>query len=163
VTQATNKHELAGSEPADVGTTGQAGDVKTVRLRELVAQTNRKRELQAQLNDANARITALEPLVAEQFQQDGVQSVNIDGYTIYLNRKLYAGPKDGNKAGLVAALKGLDESWSFLVSEGFNANSLKARVRECELGADNMPIIPIELRDVMAVYEEFEVGARKSK
>ena len=125
----TQVHDFAGSEPADAAVP-QGGDPKTERLRKLVAQIERKRKLQTELNDANAQITALEPLVCEQFQQDGMQSVNIDGFTVYLSSTIYAGPKDGDKAGLIQALKGLDDSWSFLVQEGCQCAPIDTRESE---------------------------------
>ena len=163
----TRSHELSEAE-VDAATQAvrqqlpATVDGKMVRLREFVRLTTEKRDLETQLKDRKARLDALEPAVTEQFQQGGIQSINVDGYTVYLNRSLFAGPKDGNKDGLIAALKSCPEDWSFLVQENFNGNSLKARVRECDLGQDNLPVLPEALKDVLQVYEEFSIGARKS-
>lgn len=131
-------------------------------LKEFVRLTAQKRDAEAQLKDLKARLDELEPQVSDGFIDDGVQSVNIDGYTVYLNRKLFAGPKDGDKTAMIEALSGLDEDWSFLVQDTVNHNQLQARVRECELDDQGMPILPPELAETMTVYEQFRVGARKS-
>ena len=54
------------------------------------------------------------------------------------------------------------ESWSFLVRDNVNTQQLSARVRECELDVNGMPILPDELKQVIKVSEVFRIGARKS-
>lgn len=132
------------------------------KLKVYVDLTDKKRKLEEQLKDTKARLAELEPAIVEMFQSEGVQSMNIDGYTVYLNRKLFAGPKDGDKEAMIAALQGCDESWSFLVSPTVNTNQLGARVRECDMDENDLPILPDSLKDVIAVFEQFRVGARKS-
>ena len=133
------------------------------RLKEFVEITALKREIEGQLKDAKARLGELEPLIAEHFTEEGMQSVNVDGYTIYLNRRLFAGPMDGDREAMVAALEVCDdESWKFLVKKGVNSQQLSARVRECEVDENSgMPSLPDGLRQTIKVYEEFRIGARK--
>lgn len=131
-------------------------------ISEYVRLTERKRALEEQLKDAKARLDEMEPRIVEQFQSDSVQSMSVDGYTVYLNRKLLAGAKDGDKPAMIAALKAVgDESWSFLVEDNVNYQRLNARVRECPQDESGMPILPEALRAVVNVYEDFTIGARK--
>ena len=160
------RNELASNEITDplaeALTNPPEMDPKIQRLREFVSLTALKRDLETRLKDAKARLDPLEAALIEQFQQDGIQSVNADGYTVYLNRKLFAGAKDGDKPTMIAALEACDETWSFLVEDNVNSQRLCARVRECELGDDGMPLLPDELKDAIQVCEQFTIGARKS-
>lgn len=131
-------------------------------ISEYVKQTERKRRLEEELKDAKARLEEMEPRIVEQFQADGVQSLNVDGYTVYLNRKLFGGAKDGDKPAMMAALKATgDESWMFLVEDNVNHQRLQARIRECPQDENGMPVLPESLRGAIAIYEEFTIGARK--
>lgn len=143
-------------------TPAMSGDAKTTRLREFAKLTTLKGQLEVQLKDIAARLSQLEEPIIEAFQQDGMQSVNVDGFNIHLKRTLFAGAK-GDKSDLMATLKGMDESWSILVQDNVNYQSLNARVRELELGDDGMPIVPAELVDVLNISEQYKLGARKSK
>lgn len=133
------------------------------KLSVYVELTITKRKLEEQIKDTKARLAELEPAIIEQFQENGVQSMNIDGYTVYLNRKLFAGAKDGDKEAMITALQGCDdETWSFLVGPTVNSQQLAARIRECDMDENSLPILPDSLKSVIAVHEQFRVGARKS-
>ena len=133
------------------------------KLKPYVDLIKKKTLLEEQLRDVKARLDDLEPQIAESFQKEGIQSTNVDGYTVYLNRQLWAGAANGDKEAMFAALKIYpDESWSFLVRDNVNSQQLSARVRECDLDANGMPILPDELKQVIKVSEVFRIGARKS-
>ena len=135
----------------------------TQRLKQYIELTDLKRRLEAQLKDTKSRMAELEPHIVEQFQEDGTQSVNMDGFTVYLNRQLFASAADGDKDAMIQAMKGCgDESWSFLVRDSVNSQSLSARIRECDLDENGMPMLPDSLQDVIKVAEVFRLGARKS-
>lgn len=137
------------------------------KLEPYVKLVKKKTKLEQQLSDTKARLAKLEPEIVEQFQQAGVQRINCNGYTIYLNRHIWASAtedENGNKdkESMYDALKTIDdETWSFLVGDSVNSNSLSARVRECELDDQGMPILPAELVNVIKVSEVFKIGARK--
>jgi len=134
------------------------------RIGDFVKLTEKKRALETQLKDTKARLADLEPQIVEQFQAEGVQSLNIDGHTIHLIRKLWAGPKNGDKEAMCAALKACgDENWTFLVKDNVNATQLAARVRECELDeTTGLPILPDSIKDFVEIYEQFRAGVKKS-
>lgn len=134
---------------------------KTV-VKPYVALVKKKLLLQQQLDDAKARLAELEPKIVEAFQDEGIQSTKIDDYTVYLNRQLWAGAADDKQA-MCDALKVFpDDTWSFLVKDNVNVQTLSARVRECEMNEDGMPILPEALKDLIKVAEVFKIGARKA-
>ncbi|KKN45153.1 hypothetical protein LCGC14_0686060 [marine sediment metagenome] len=132
------------------------------KLKPYVELVKKKALLEQQLAETKARLAKLEPEIVEQFQENGVQRMSCDGYTIHLIRKIWAAAVNGDKKAMYTALSALDdETWSFLVEDNVNANRLAARVRECEDDDDGMPILPAELVDVIKVSEVFKIGAQK--
>ncbi len=132
------------------------------KLKPYIELVKKKTKLEQQLSDTKARLAKLEPEIVEQFQEEGVQRMNCDGYTIHLKRNIWASAADGDKKAMYAALSALgDETWSFLVEDNVNAHRLAARVRECKNDKDGMPILPAELTKVIKVSEVFKIGARK--
>jgi len=122
----------------------------------------KKTLLEEQLRDTKARLDELEPKIVESFQEEGIQSTKLDGYTIYLNRQLWAGHA-GDKQAMCDLLKSMDDNtWNFLVEDNVNVQRLSARVRECEKDDNGMPILPEQLKEVIKVSEVFKIGARKA-
>jgi len=97
------------------------------QLKEFVCLENRKRDLDAELKAAKARLDELEEALVPQFIEDGVQSMKVDGRTVSLAQEIYASPLDGRDR-VVEALKASELAQ--YVSENYNTNSLSAFVRE---------------------------------
>jgi len=102
--------------------------MNTAELKEFVALEKEKATLKARLKVIDSRLTELDESIAAQFVSDGVQSMRIDGRTVYLHRDIYASAKDGARDAVVAALRDCDLGQ--YVKEDYNANSLTAYVRE---------------------------------
>ena len=102
--------------------------MNTDELKEFVALEKEKATLKARLKVIESRLTVLDESIAAQFVSDGVQSMRIDGRTVYLHRDIYASAKDGARDAVVAALRDCDLGQ--YVKEDYNANSLTAYVRE---------------------------------
>ena len=102
--------------------------MNTDELKEFVALEKEKATLKARLKAIDSRLTELDESIAQQFVSDGVQSMRIDGRTVYLHRDIYASAKDGARDAVVAALRDCDLGQ--YVKEDYNANSLTAYVRE---------------------------------
>lgn len=102
--------------------------MNTAELKEFVALEKEKATLKARLKVIESRLTELDESIAAQFVSDGVQSMRIDGRTVYLHRDIYASAKDGARDAVVAALRDCDLGQ--YVKEDYNANSLTAYVRE---------------------------------
>ena len=97
------------------------------QLKEFVALEKRKRDLDAELKAVAARLDDLEQALVPQFVTDGVASMKLDGYTVYLAQDVYASPLNG-RSQVIAALKASELAQ--YVSENYNTQSLKAFVRE---------------------------------
>ena len=133
---------------------------KTI-LKPYVALHKQKTRLEAELADTKERMKEMEPVLTKSFTDEGLQSINLDGHTVYLNRQIWAGADD--KDDMIKVLKAMDDdTWRFLVADNVNSSKLSARVRECERDDDNMPILPAELRPVIKVAEVFRIGVRKA-
>lgn len=96
-------------------------------LKEFVALHEQKRQLDADLKRVTAEIADMQEVLVPQFIEDGVQSMNVDGRTVYLQKDIYAGPIN-DQEDVVEALKASDLGQ--YVAENYNAQSLKAYVRE---------------------------------
>jgi hypothetical protein len=108
--------------------------VNTENLKEFVALEKEKADLKLREKTINTRLDELSELITKQFVEDGIQSTNIDGRTVYMHRDLYASPIGGDKEAVARALK--ESDLSQYVREDYNANSLKAYVREMVRGAE---------------------------
>ena len=127
------------------------------QLKRFVALEERRRELEGEIDRIKSEATELEQVLMPQFEQEGVERISIDGRTVYVERKLWAKAKDGDKAAVCKALK--RARLGDYVEETFNANSLSAYVRE--LDREERPLPP-SLREVLEVSEVFHLRTRRS-
>jgi len=79
--------------------------MNTDELKRFVALEERRRKLEAEIDTVKAEAAELEELLLPQFEQSGMERVAIDGRTVYVERKLWAKAKDGDKASVCKALK----------------------------------------------------------
>jgi len=131
--------------------------MNTDELKRFVALEERRRKLEAEIDTVKAEAAELEELLLPQFEQSGMERVAIDGRTVYVERKLWAKAKDGDKASVCKALKRC--RLGDYVEETFNTNSLSAYVRE--LDREGRPLPP-SLREVLEVSEVFKLRTRRS-
>jgi hypothetical protein len=146
--------------------------VNTPDLKEFVALEDEKADLKTRLKAIENRLGELDTTLTEQFLADGIQSTRIDGRTVYLHRDLYASAKDGDKEAVVAALKSCELGQ--YVKEDYNANSLKAYVREMVRNAeeqarvdgrvldDPAKALPDHLAATLNISTVFSVSSRRS-
>ncbi len=131
--------------------------MNTDELKRFVALEERRRQLEAEVDAVKAEAAQLEELLLPQFEQAGLERVSIDGRTVYIERKLWAKAKDGDKAAVCKALKRC--RLGDYVEETFNTNSLSAYVRE--LDREDRPMPP-SLREVLEISEVFKLRTRRS-
>ena len=131
--------------------------MNTEELKRFVALEERRRQLEAEVETIRAEATELEQRLLPQFEQEGFEKISIDGRTVYVERKLWAKARDGNKAAVCKALK--RARLGDYVEETFNTNSLSAYVRE--LDREERPLPP-SLREVLDVSEVFKLRTRRS-
>jgi len=131
--------------------------MNTDELKRFVVLEERRRQLEAEIDSIKAEAADLEQRLLPQFEQSGMERVTIDGRTVYVERKLWASAKNGDKQALCKALK--RARLSEFVQETFNSQSLSALVREWD--RDGRPMPP-SLREVLEVSEVFKLRTRRS-
>ena len=129
--------------------------MNTDELKRFVALEERRRQLEAEIDTIKAEVAELEQRLLPQFEQGGLQRVSIDGRTVYVERRIWAKARDGNKSAVCRALKRCH--LGDYVEETFNTNSLSAYVRELE--RDGRPMPP-SLAKVLEVSEVFRLRTR---
>lgn len=131
--------------------------MNTEELKRFVALEERRRQLETEVDSIKAEAAELEGLLLPQFEQSGMERVAIDGRTVYVERKLWAKAKDGDKPSVCKALKRC--RLGDYVEETFNTNSLSAYVRELDREGRQMPP---SLIAVLEVSEVFKLRTRRS-
>ena len=131
--------------------------MNTEELKRFVALEERRRQLRPRSTPSKPKPRNSNNVCCPQFEQGGFEKVSIDGRTVYVERKLWAKAKDGDKAAVCKALK--RARLGDYVEETFNTNSLSAYVRE--LDREDRPLPP-SLREVLEVSEVFKLRTRRS-
>ena len=132
--------------------------MNTEELKRFIALEERRRQLETEIDTVKAEATQLEQLLLPEFERSGVEKVSMDGRTVYLERKLWAKAKDGNKAAVCIALK--RAHLGDFVEETFNTNSLSAYVRELDREEKRLPP---SLCGVLEISEVFKLRTRRSQ
>ena len=130
--------------------------MNTDELKRFVALEERRRQLETEVDSIKAEAAELEQRLLPQFEQSGTERIAIDGRTVYVERKLWAKAKDGDKVGVCKALKRC--RLGDYVEETFNTNSLSAYVRELDRESK---LLPPTLATVLDVSEVFKLRTRK--
>lgn len=125
-------------------------------LDELIAATEHKRNLEAQLKAVKKFIDDVKPVVLEKFRQEGTQSVNKDGNTAYIRKDFTVKPVV-SKEHVIAMLEktGLHD----LINQTYNYRRLCAFVKECEERGEDLPL---ELLESIETDEKYDIIVRKS-
>lgn len=144
------------------------------------------KELEAMEKIIKSRVDRALNLAAELMAEEGTQSIDRHGQLLFLKQERYIKPKiddllppevtEGDpqyeqtvetckasaKARLIHAIK--NSELSDLVSEGYNSNSLRARLvgKHAELDEDGDPIIPESIQEVITIDSSYKAVTRKS-
>jgi len=134
-----------------------------VMLDELVALRIERDEIAAREKEIIKRVGELQPWLKSYFDANPQrQAVDINGYTVRMERSLYA-HQTREKADAIAALRraGLEQ----FVSETYSLSTVSGYIRELAEQTDpgNMVQLPPELADDFEIAEVFEVKAKKSQ
>lgn len=121
-----------------------------------------KKDLDAQARIIKGEIAHIEDAVQEQFINNGVDSLKVNGQTLYLHQQLWASPKkrdgDSTDSAYERACKKLSEiGLDDFVNPRFSTQSLSAFVRE--RSSDGEPL-PDGFEDVISVTEKISVRVR---
>ncbi len=125
---------------------------------QLKAAKDRKKQLDAEVKENNAVIEDLDRRLSEAMAEQEVDRFSRNGSLFYLNSRLFASPKVGEKDTMIAALKA--NGYGDLVIETVNSGTLssfaKERMAETETGE-----LPDWLDAVISTFEKVSVGVRK--
>ncbi len=126
-------------------------------LKRFVALEDRRAQLEAEVDAIKAESAELEQRLLPDFEQAGMDRVSITGRTVYIERKLWAKARDGNKAAVCDALR--RGQLGEYVEETYNTNSLSAYMRE--LDREGRPLPPV-LDAVLEISEVFKLRTRRN-
>lgn len=152
--------------------------MNTALLRQFAALHDRKARLETEIDEIKVQLAQLEPMLMDEFSQESVNKMTVtfpvvlapgvDGAapieasmkaTIYLERKLWCKIVDGDTPRAIAALKAAGDDWAVFVKEGFNSNTLSARLRESEKAGDPLPAA---LAGAIETSEVFSLRVRRT-
>lgn len=137
--------------------TGETG-LDMDRVREYVRLRRRERELGAQAEEVKAQADVIEQALLEEFAQDGVQSMSVDGMTVYLQRTLWARLSDGaTREQAIDALR--DAGLDHFVAESYNTQTLSSWLRDLEREEEPLPEA---LVGVIEGSEKYAIRTRRS-
>ncbi len=138
-------------------------DPYDVVLGRFVALEHERRELEERLESIKKESSGLQNLILEHWANIGRTSTNQDGLCIYVTTDFYASKKAGVPTDEVC--KRLESiGLGRLVAPAYNAQSLKAWIKEQVVGDDatlNADALPDELSEVIQFGETPRLRARK--
>lgn len=137
------------------------------KLADYARKKVRARELESEAEALKRECRELMPELLEQFTEDGVQNVRIDGVgTVFIAGQIWAGAyKDENgETDYDRTCDALERAGlGMMVKRQFNTNTLSAYVRELPRDAIGSPIIPPELDGEITVSEVFDLRVNKAR
>ena len=128
---------------------------------EYAVLVQKKREVQAMLDDLSSTLTAREAELLQRFGDEGVASVKVDTdegrFTIFPRHEIWATAIKGNEEKLYAGLKAT--GYADLVKESVNTMKLSSLVREINTAGGD---IPDQWKDAVQVTEKYRLSVRKA-
>jgi len=131
-------------------------------IKKFTQLTEEKKALKQKLRDIQVELDALENQIEEHFVESGVSSMKVGGRTVYLRKQLFVSPNamegespEDAKRRACRALQTSGLGW--LVSEGYNSNTLRAVIREMQEDGHEFPLT---LTDALKITERYRVGVR---
>jgi len=118
-------------------------------------------QLEERLKAVRQQIDTLQPILASQFIESGVNRLTVDGRTLFLTIDMRADPVGGKDA-LIGVLKQSAEfNWLVRTREDYNWRQLQAAVKDLPKSEDGRPILPDELKDALQITYTPVVRIRK--
>jgi len=129
--------------------------LKTEKFKSFLELTNQKKQLEASLDTVKRQIADLEEELLDNLVEAEVDSLKVNGKTIYPHKQMWAKVLT-TKEDVIQALKkaGIDHIY---VKEGFNHQSLSAYVREC---INEWGELPAEFDGILGFSEKYSLRAR---
>jgi len=129
-----------------------------VKLSDLVSEyaalTEKRRDLEAEVNRLKGELSAREEKLVEEFGQAGIQNIKTStGQTVYLNREIFAKlVGDQKKAHTALRRAGLGD----FIKDTVNSQTLRAWVRELD------EVLPKGLQPYIDITEVFRMRMRSN-
>jgi len=120
-----------------------------LRLKEM------RKELEAALKDTKRDLLAAESELYDSFDESGVDSIRINGHTVYKRREYW--PLAIDREAAVVALR--EHGYGDFVSESPKVQSLRSLVKEWL--ADDRDVTPEWFDEVFDVQVRLKIGARR--
>ena len=153
-THEDERHDL---ESVAVEATAVAGEVNLGAVRTLIALAAEIESVEAELKKLKADRLAIERELVEQMGAAGVDHLRIDDRTVYRTTTVRASVPVEHREAAIEAFRAI--GLGALVTEGINAATLSAQVREWARGDLG---IPAEVRDLISVYEDRKIAVRRA-
>lgn len=136
-------------------------------VKRFIALVGKKRRHEEQAEELAGQIAELESKLMASFVERGVDRVTMDGQTVWIDRKLWAGAENGDSQATCAALA--EAGLGDFVKPGFNVQQLSSWVRELEKAAGRkLPqdqvkdLLPEPLRPFVRITEKYNLRVRKA-
>lgn len=136
------------------------------RVKEYAKKALHRRALDKESIKLGKELEEMQRELLEQFSQDSVQNVKLDGLaTVFIRSQLWAGAwqDDEGIADKQLTCDALKEAGlGVFVSEGFNTNTVSSWLREQSTDELGDPILPPELVDKLRVTRDFKLVVLKA-
>lgn len=126
----------------------------TELLQQFVDVWKRKQEIKTQLDATKARLAELEEQLLDQFTEAGVQRITVGTDTVWLQRMLFASPKDGDREQAILALSSASLGDLVQIRTNYNTNTFNAWIREQDKAGQPLPDL---IREAFKVAEVFRL------
>lgn len=130
----------------------------TDKIRAYVRLRTLQHTAEAEAEDYKKQANDLQDELLEQFAEEGVRKISVDGVTTYLHRVLWAKVEEGaSREQVVEGLKAC--GFGQFVSETYNTQTVSAWLRDLEREKEPLPE---ELQGVLTGTEVFTLRNRKA-
>jgi hypothetical protein len=147
------------------------------KLKQFLTLTAKKKAAKKDLEEIDAQLEKLDGELTKMFEQDGVNSMNVDGKTVYVHNQKWAGVlkegKDATDEERARALQALrDAGMDDYITESFNSKTLSSFVKEVlesaplEIQTDPKrwyEVLPPSFAGAIKVTEETSIRVRGVK
>ena len=127
-------------------------------LHEYVDLTAQKKELENQLKTLKEQIDAVEGEVLEYLQDNGMQSVKVDGYTVFLRRDIRASFLETEEAFEAISAQGFDDALKTTIPPARASSIVRELIKD--LGPDEQ--VPEWIRAAFSYSDAVTPAIRKS-
>jgi hypothetical protein len=126
--------------------------------RKFAALYREKLELQDRLNQVTKELGEMQEPMLDFFGDAGMQSVSVDGITLYIHEQIWANTAEGSTKELACEAL-VANGFGEFVSPGFNTSTLSAKAREMERNGESFPEAVLAH---IKVAPKVEIRARRS-